>query len=442
MEKLPPELLRQVLQYLPRSDLPGVRLSTRTLVAAAEPFLFHTIPLWIERQSLEALIGISEHPRLSQCVKEIVFSPLRFIEHEDRSLYQAEVSDALEIRSVSLRSQILHLEHHQSSQKLHLEHHMAAYDSFRAGQSYLTANSLDVKILSHAFGKLPHFRSLVVDYFSNIATIRLHKIFEIFGEHESKPPLVGWDSEYEPTPYCVACDGEYGLPALLKALANSGVSISTFRIGPSQALDPTWFDPDTMRDRFTSPRPFPVEDAEGTISLALQKTFRRRNENAYSKILRELRVLEVSETRLETPELKHVRRIINGIATIISWSSHIESITVRQFGIYNFDESETPLMSDLFQTDHLKKLQKLKLESLNTTLPYLTLFFHRYGKQLKEIEFEGVIINDAEYIDGKWSTALHRLRTIELPDLVKFEVDMVDVYDYITGLTDINPIED
>ena len=424
MEKLPLELLQQVLQYLPRSDLPSVRLSTRILGAAAEPFLFHTIPLWIERQSLEALIGISEHPRLSQCVKEIVFSPLRFIEHKDRSLYQAEVREALEHQSASLSSQLLYLEHYLSSPNLQLEHHMAAYDSFRAGQSYLAANSLDVKVLSHAFGKLPHFKSLVVDYFSNIAAIRLYKIF---GEFE-------W-------PHVVAYDSEYGLPVLLKALANSGVAISTFRMGPSQALDPTWSDPDTMLDRFIWTRPFPVLDPE---ELALQKTFGRRNKNACSEALRELRVLEVSETRLGTPELEQVKSIINGVATIISWGSHIESIAVRQFGIYNkFEDSETPLISCLFQTDHLKKLQKLKLESLNTTLQYLTLFFRRHGKQLKEIELEGVNINDGEvFEDDKWSTALYHLRTIEFPDLVTFEVDMVDVYDYITGLTDINPIDD
>ena len=417
MEKLPLELLQQVLQYLPRSDLPSVRLSTRTLVAAAEPFLFHTIPLWIERQSLEALIGISEHPRLSQCVKEIVFSPLRFIEHEDRSLYQTEVRDALEHQSASLSSQILHL-----------EHHMAAYDSFRAGQSYLRANSLDVKVLSHAFGKLPHFKSLVVDYFSNIAAIRLYKVF---GDYESKP-------------YFVACDGEYGLPVLFKALANSGVAISTFRIGPSQALDSTWSDPDPMRDRITSLRPIPVLEDKRRNALALRKTFRHRNKNAYSETLRELRVLEVSETRLGTPGLEQVESIINGIATIISWGSHIESIAVRQFGIYDkFEDSETPLISCLFQPDHLNKLQKLKLESLNTTLQYLTLFFRRHGKHLKEIELEGVNINDGEFFDDvKWSTALYHLRTIEFPDLVTFEVDMVDVYDYIIGLTDINPIDD
>lgn len=426
MERLPLELLRQVLQYLPRSDLPRVRLVTRILAIGAEPFLFHTIPLWIELQSVEALTGISEHPRLSQYVKEIVFSPLRFIEHEDRSLYQAEVRSALEYESASLSSHILYLEHLLSTYELQLENHMAGYDSFIAGQRHLAANSSDVKLLSHAFGKLPHFKSLVVDYFSNIAAIRLYKIF---GGNELMPRFV-------------TCGGEYGLPVLLKALANSGVAISTFKIGPSQALDYTWsdqwFDPETMRDRFRAPRPFPVLEPEETISRALWKTFRPSNKNAYSETLRDLRVLEVSEKRLEYLKRKYVDRIIHGIGTIISWGSHIESIAVPQFGVYGFDDSETPLMNNLFQTDHLQKLQKLKLESFNTTLWYLKNFFHRHRKHLKEIEFEGINISDD---DANWSTALDHLRAMEFPNLVTFEVDCVDVYAYVTGVDEINPIE-
>ena len=429
MEKLPLELLQQVLQYLPRSDLPSVRLVTRTLAAAAEPLLFHTIPLWIELQSVEALTGISEHPRLSQHVKEIVFSPLRFIEHEDRSLYQAEVRNALEHEFIPLSSHTLYLEHLPAPYQLQLEHHMAAYDHFRAGQCHLAANSSDVKLLSHAFGKLPHFKTLVVDHFSNIAAIRL---YNVFGGYGSKPCFV-------------TCDGEYGLPVIFKALANARVAISTFRIGPSHALDSTWSestwsDPDEMRGvLFKSPRPFPVLYAEAPICQALWKTFRSFNKNAYSETLRDLRVLEVSETRLENlGSGTNVDKYIDAIGTIISWGSNIESIAVPQFGIYDFAADDKPLMmSRLFQTEHLKKLKRLKLESFDTTLSYFKRFFCRYGKQLKEINFDGVNIHGAE-----WSAALYHLRAIEFPELVTFEVDCVDVCDYVKGVTDINPIDD
>ena len=411
MDKLPREVLREVLQYLPRSDLPSVRLLNRTLAAEAEPYLFHTIPLWIELKSLEALTGISEHPRLSQYVKEVVFSPLRFLEHKDRSLYQAGVCDALEYQSASLSSHILRL-----------GQHMAAYDSYRAGQRYLAANSSDVKVLSHAFGKLPRFKYLVVDYYSVIAA---HRLYKAFGGYESKPELVAWI-------------GEYGLPVLFKALANSKVAISTFKIGHSEALDSIWSDPDTTRDRFKSIRSSPVLHAERTISRALCKTFDRSDDDGFRVTLRELRIFEVSEIELDSLTQFDIDRIIVGIGTILRWGSHIESIAIPQFGVYAPDDVPMPSMVGLFPTYGLKKLQKLKLEGFTTTLSYFTLFFRRQGKRLKEIKFDNVIISDAE-----WSTALLRLRDMKFPELVTFEVDFFfNVCDYITGVTDINPMTD
>ena len=68
--------------------------------------------------------------------------------------------------------------------------------------------------------------------------------------------------------------------------------------------------------------------AEKTISHALCKTFRRPNKNAYSETLRDLRVLEVSETRFKELDQDIVDWIIDGIGTIVSWASHIESIAV------------------------------------------------------------------------------------------------------------------
>ena len=413
MDKLPPELLRQLLQYLPRSDLPSVRLLTRTLAVEAEPFLFHTIPLWIELKSLEALTSISEHPRLSQYVKEVEFSPLRFIEHEDRSLYQAGVRDSLEYQPASLSSHILRL-----------GHHMAAYDSFRAGQHYLATNSSDVKVLSHAFGKLPQFRSLVVDPFSMFAAIRL---YNAFGESDSKA--------YKPD--LVACDGEYGLPVLFKALANSKVAITTFRIGLSQALTSTYLNPNISRNNFESLSTSPVLYAKQTISRGLWKTFTRTDEHRFKETLRNLQIFEVNEMQPEGVDRVDIDQFITGVRTILRWSSNIESIVLPRIGAYASDDLPMPSMVGLVPNYGLKKLEKLKLESFTTTLSYLVLFFRRQGKRLREIEFDDVVISDAE-----WSHALLRLRTLEFPDLVTFQVELVNACDYITGKTDVNPMTD
>lgn len=410
MDKLPRELLRELLQYLPRSDLPSVRLLTRTLAVEAEPFLFHTIPLWIELKSLEALTGVSEHPRLSQYVQEITFSPIRFIEHEDRSLYQAGVRDSLEYETASLSSHILRL-----------GHHMAAYDSFRAGQHYLAAKSSDVKVLSHAFGKLPQFKSLVVDYFSMIAATRLYKAFGGYDPKKYKPGLV-------------ARDGEYSLPVLFKALANSKVAISTFRIGNSQAYE---LDLDTYLNRLESLQISPVFYGKRTISLALWKTFTRIDEHHFRETLRDLRTFEVDERQTDGVGRDDIDQLMTGIGTILRWGSNIESIVLPSIGADASDDLPMPSMVGLFPNYGLNKLQKLKLESFTTTLSYFTVFFHRQGKRLKEIEFDYVTISDAE-----WSTALLRLRAMKFPDLVTFYVDFVNACDYITGKTDVNPFTD
>ncbi len=414
MEKLPQELLREVLQYLQRTDLPSVRLVNRKLATGAEPFLFHTIPLWIESESLEALTGIAEHPQLSQYVKQIIFSPSRYIEHEDQSLYQAGVRDGLEYQSASLSSNIPHL-----------GHHMAAYDSFLTGQQYLASKSADVKILSHAFGKLPQFKSLVVDYESMSAYIQLYKTF---GQHEYEPELV-------------ACDGEYGFPVLFKALANSKVAISTFTIGDSQALD-TWYVPATGRDRFRSTRSSQAYHTERTTSVALWKTFSRTNALDFRETLRNLRRFEMSRIKTESLLQDDVDCIILGIGTILRWSSHIESIEIARFGVNDTNDVEMPLMADLFPKGGLKKLQRLRLEEFSTTLSYLLFFFRRCGRRLREIEFDYVNISDAD-----WTTALLRLRAMEFPALVRFRLDRVmgvigtiEACDYITGANDIHPI--
>ena len=136
MENLPSELLAKVLQELPRYEWPSARLINRTFAAVAEPFVFDTIPLWIEPKSLETLTSISEHPRLAQCVKTIAFSPLRFID---------------------------------------------------------APRCLDVKVLSHALSKLPKFKSLILDYGFHGRTLRL---YQVFGGRGELPDRVKMDGDY------------------------------------------------------------------------------------------------------------------------------------------------------------------------------------------------------------------------------------------------------
>ncbi|KAF6239779.1 hypothetical protein HO173_002325 [Letharia columbiana] len=80
MDRLPQELLRFIVEDVAYESLEPLRLVNKALAAAAAPFLFEVIPLWIGVRSLERLTATSEHPQLSQYPKQIILSPMRFID--------------------------------------------------------------------------------------------------------------------------------------------------------------------------------------------------------------------------------------------------------------------------------------------------------------------------------------------------------------------------
>lgn len=73
MERLPQELLRFLVEDIePTRDLQAIRLVNKALAAAANPFLFHTIPVWLSLKSLQRLTSLSEHSGLASHVHTIV----------------------------------------------------------------------------------------------------------------------------------------------------------------------------------------------------------------------------------------------------------------------------------------------------------------------------------------------------------------------------------
>ncbi len=73
MERLPQELLRLLLENVKSSrDLQAIRLVNKALAAAANPFLFRTIPVWLSLRSLQSLTFVSEHSELASYVHTIV----------------------------------------------------------------------------------------------------------------------------------------------------------------------------------------------------------------------------------------------------------------------------------------------------------------------------------------------------------------------------------
>jgi hypothetical protein len=73
LQTLPQELLRLLLENVKSSrDLQAIRLVNKALAAAANPFLFRTIPVWLSLRSLQSLTFVSEHSELASYVHTIV----------------------------------------------------------------------------------------------------------------------------------------------------------------------------------------------------------------------------------------------------------------------------------------------------------------------------------------------------------------------------------
>ena len=143
LEKFPRELLYGIMSILPRQDLFRVRLVSKTFAAAAASSLFQTVPVWLGLTSLDQFKAISEHPRLSQHVKEIVFSPLRFIDYGSAEQYLDQTRNLASHRSWD------------DFQILTSAGHIAVYEGYIEAQRHLSSQGIDSKILIDGMRRLP-----------------------------------------------------------------------------------------------------------------------------------------------------------------------------------------------------------------------------------------------------------------------------------------------
>ena len=121
LSSIPPELVKQIVDDLPRVDLPAARFINKQFKAIAAPLLFNTIPLWISQRSLESLTDLSNHPELSFYVEHIVFSTLQLVEHKQEAGYLSKVKTALEYYTESLCSVALQFCKHRSAYRAYIE---------------------------------------------------------------------------------------------------------------------------------------------------------------------------------------------------------------------------------------------------------------------------------------------------------------------------------
>jgi hypothetical protein len=407
MEKLPQEILHKIVECQSREDLHKIRFVNKSLSSAAAPFLFHTIPLWISLESLDALSHISEHPLLAGYVRKIVFSPLRFIEWREESALRASVRDALEYSPLS-----------QNAHAISLGKYIASYKKYVWLQRYLASESLAVKMLSRVFAKLPRFEILDVDSWSSIASKRL---FSDFGDHKG-------------IAICTS-DCEDTMLILFRALSSSSTRIKSFKLGHSEDFS----DKDLHRNHR------PLNDSNNSNSGALIRTFREPDKLGCREVLSDLRNLEITD--FDSPirvSLATRDKVSRAIREIIRYSFKMESIVIGGLEFDDFTDTPKPFFNDFVAPYDISHLNTLKLGLCQSNLDDVVSFFQARAEDIRHVEFYEVTITDAD-----WSTVLARLRDTKFPKLEDFIltycIDCIDglcARDYIVRRTDVDPIQE
>ncbi|KAL2039480.1 hypothetical protein N7G274_007752 [Stereocaulon virgatum] len=406
MEKLPQEILHKIVECQSRKSLHNIRSVNKSLSSAAAPFLFHTIPLWISLESLDALSHISEHPLLAGYVRKVVFSPLRFIERRDESALRALVRDALEYSPMS-----------QNAHAISLGKYMASYKRYIELQRYLASESLAVKILSRAFAKLPQFEILDVDAWSSIASKRL---FEDFGDHKG-------------IAICTS-DSEDTMSILFRALSSSSTRIKSFKLGHSEDFS----------ENDLHPNHRPLNDSNKSNLGALIRTFREPDKLRCREVLSDLRNLEITD--FDSPirvSLATRDMVSRAIREIIRYSFKMESIVIGGLEFDDFADTPKPFFNDFVTPYDISHLNTLKLGLCQSKIDDFVSFFRLRAADIRHVELYEVTITDAD-----WSTVLARLRDtkfLKLEDFIlTYCIDCIDdlcARDYIVRRTDVDPIQ-
>lgn len=411
LERLPRELLHDIVGRLPRQDLFCTRLVSKSFATAAASALFQTIPVWLGLKSLKKFEAISEHPQLSQYVKEIVFSPLRFIDHGSAQQY---------------RDQARNLASHQSS--LTSVEHVAAYETYINAQRRLSSQGIDSKILIEGMKRLPQLSTITLDFLN--FNIGCSELMSAFGTLKS-----GLSLTY---------DCEHLLPLIFGAMVASKAKIKTFKLGEHEEFrrdSLQGFDTECSLLESLDLAQVGERTRPRTISSeALFNTFYLADEPMGRKTLGNLRALEISSIETNIDHGGELKETMMAIRQIIRLSPNLEKVTLGE--ISDKVSGEMPSLIGVFGSIKLQCLQKLDMYNYESKIDDMVHFFCRHAATLAEIRFGWMTLKG-----GDWSSLLTRLREVKFLQLKHFvlndcddnEVDM-EVQNYVLRKTDKDSI--
>lgn len=418
LDALALELLQPILCNQSRKDLRSIRLVNKTLDAAAAPFLYQTVAVWINLDSLTALTNISEHPILSQHVKRVVLSPLRFID-QDESVYQSKA-----------RSHLANQAESPTHEFLTLGKHMAAYRNYIGAQRLLNADSMDTRILGRAFTAFGRLGAISVDFYNNIGWVQLTSAFGKFSAKDM-----------------ISCDTEYVLPVLLQALCASGTKLRAIQLGGHGY----------SMGHASRVHSLVGSSISQTFAMALVHAFKETDVPNYAQAFCELRELEIKgilcEYDYDTPRTKATEILLDAaIHRLIASAPLLENIDLNGAYIGGTEGRNVSCMFSYYHGLALERLRILRLKYFNGSAKVIQDFFRLYASKLEEVHLVGVRARGGDDEDD-WPNVLASLRTHgTFPRLKRFYLEYyddyedrfdryaLDVQDYILGRTEHNPL--
>lgn len=458
LENLPTELLDNILRRLSLEDQLKIRLVSRILARAAAPFSFQTIPLWLGVESLERLTALSEHLRLSQYVRKIVVSPIRFVEvarraahlkiaydrHLDTLQYARTVyRPTLEYMISVIGRAIADLDAWQSG----LDSPNAsfgtcswletrAYGEYVASQNCLEHNCQGTDILTKALRRFSHLKVIDIDYHND--RIGSGELLRVFGEGCSAPTCSSYGDP--DTKRMLVRDTEHTAFVLFQALRGSYTKLEVLHLGENDDF--------FGRESRYLPQSFFSDDGSDCTGNKIRCLPAPQCDSIFSE-LRELRI--GSKGFLRSGYTSTLMQSHDTIRYILCSAPMLETVKIEEL-----DARIDKPLSSLFEGLTLCRLRHFEVSGTPISPAALLDFFLRHRSTLvmthvshiyKQYEDDDEDWEDEEYGEELWSPFLRRLRCFDFPCLSVFTItecnqqeDGVEVQEYVLRLTDIEPL--
>ncbi|KAL8784396.1 MAG: hypothetical protein Q9213_003996 [Squamulea squamosa] len=408
LDRLPVEIVNMICGEVWQDDIPALRLQCTYICKIATPHMLHTVHVRFKKTSINALLGISKHPVLSQNVKHIDYEP-NLVEKRSREDWEKNIplvdssSDSASEREWRLFHRSVRKYIRQTERKPYtveeLDVAWPKYERYLQEQDEMIEQDYAAQDLYQAVTALP-----------NLTSIHVNSGFGLcHGD--------GWTDATNVNPYgdglCHATSkgsDELGAPglgqmiSLIKMLHRAGVKLTSLRIGSlswrffSECEDGGGGDGDffkTMKGIIHS-----LQDFELFITT-------------WSEI-----EMDDSE-EIDEGEVDDCTEFMKGgmLARMLSGAPGLHKLAIS-FDAY---ESGCPIdLQNLVGDMYWPHLHTIRLDCIDTYEQDWLNFFKRHAKTIKR-----VALGTIRLIDGNWPDVLEHMQKMLELDEMQFSKDLI-----------------